>query len=126
MFESMQNRIARVSKCKYKVINFEKITDGNQIKHNPKWPHIIKYYKNPYKILIIGGPGSGETNALLELRNHLQNIDKTYLYAEDLYEGKYQFLINKCEKVGLHHFNDPKAFAEYSNDMQDVYKKYDS
>ena len=35
---------------------------------------------------------------------------------------KYQYLINKCEKVGLNHFNDPKAFIEYSNDMQDVYK----
>ena len=34
----------------------------------------------------------------------------------------YQYLINKCEKVGLIYFNDPKAFMEYSNDMQDVYK----
>ena len=31
-------------------------------------------------------------------------------------------LINKREKVGLDHFDDPKAFMEYSNDMQDVYK----
>ena len=35
---------------------------------------------------------------------------------------KYQYLINKREKVGLNHFNDPKAFIEYLNDMQDVYK----
>ena len=35
---------------------------------------------------------------------------------------KYQYLINKCEKVGLDHFKDPKTFMEYSNDMQDVYK----
>ena len=35
---------------------------------------------------------------------------------------KYQYLINKREKVGLNHFNDPKAFKEYSNDMQDVYQ----
>ena len=35
---------------------------------------------------------------------------------------KYQYLINKREKVGLNHFNDPKAFMEYSNDMKDVYK----
>ena len=34
----------------------------------------------------------------------------------------YQYLINKCKKVGISHFNDPKAFMEYSNDMQDVYK----
>ena len=32
------------------------------------------------------------------------------------------FLINKRESIGLKHFNDPKAFIEYSNDMQDVYK----
>ena len=35
---------------------------------------------------------------------------------------KYQYLINKREKVGINHFNDPKAFMEYFNDMQDVYK----
>ena len=45
-----------------------------------------------------------------------------YIYAKDPYETKYQYLINKREKVGLDHFNDLKAFMEYSNDMQDVYK----
>ena len=44
------------------------------------------------------------------------------MHAKDLYEPKYQFLINKRESTGLKHFNDPKAFIEYSNDMQDVYK----
>ena len=44
------------------------------------------------------------------------------MYAEDLCEAKYQFLINKRESTGLKHFNDPEAFIEYSNDMQDVYK----
>ena len=39
---------------------------------------------------------------------------------------KYQYLINKREKVGLNHFNDPKAFMEYSNDMQDVYKNIEN
>ena len=29
---------------------------------------------------------------------------------------------NKRESPGLKHLNDPKAFIEYSNDMQDVYK----
>ena len=36
--------------------------------------------------------------------------------------NKYQYLINKREKVGINHFSDPKAFMEYFNDMQDVYK----
>ena len=53
------------------------------------------------------------------------DIDKIYLYAKDPYEDKYQFLINKRESVGLKHFNDPKAFIEYSNDMHDVYKNID-
>ena len=44
------------------------------------------------------------------------------MYAKDPYEAKYQFLINKTEGTMLKHFNDPKAFIEYSNDTQDVYK----
>ena len=50
------------------------------------------------------------------------NIHKIYLYAKDPYEVKYQCLIKKKESVGINHFNDPKAFTEYSNDMRDVYK----
>ena len=45
------------------------------------------------------------------------------MYAKDPYEVKCQHLVNKREKVGLDHFNDTKAFIEYSNGMQDVYKK---
>ena len=45
-----------------------------------------------------------------------------YLYAKDPCEAKYQYLINKREKLGLDHFKDPKTFIEYSNDMQDAYK----
>ena len=77
---------------------------------------------HPYRILIIGGSGSGKTNALLNLINNQPDIDKIYLYAKDPYEAKYQFLIKKRESTGLNNFNDPKAFIEYSNDMQDVYK----
>ena len=55
------------------------------------------------------------------IKNQL-DIDKIYLYAKDPYEAKYQYLINKSEKVGLNHYNDPKAFMEYSNDMQYLYK----
>ena len=44
------------------------------------------------------------------------------MYAKDPYEDKYQFLINKKESTGLKHFNYPRANAEYSNNMQDVYK----
>ena len=47
------------------------------------------------------------------------------MYTKDPYEAKYQYLINKREGVGINHFNDPKAFIEYSNDMHDVYKNID-
>ena len=80
------------------------------------------YFRFPYIILIIRGSGSGKTNALLNLVNYQPDIYKIYSYAKDPYEAKYQFLINKRESTGLKHFNDPKAFIEYSNDMQDVYK----
>ena len=60
---------------------------------------------------------------ILNLINNQPDIDKIYLYAKDPYEAKYQHLINQREKVGLYHLDDLKVFIEYSNDMQDVYKK---
>ena len=66
-----------------------------------------------------------KTNVLLNLIENQPDIDKIYLYAKDLHEAKYQYWINKREGVGIDHFNDPKAFIEYSNDMQDVYKNID-
>ena len=53
------------------------------------------------------------------------DIDKIYLYEKDPYESKCQYLINKREGVGINHFNNPKAFIEYSNNMHDVYKNID-
>ena len=64
-------------------------------------------------------------NALLNLVSNQPDIDKIYLYAKDPYKAKYQYLINKREKVGLNHYDDLKAFIEYSNYMQDVYKNID-
>ena len=101
------------------MINFDEYTNENKINHNPNWPYIPDH---PYRILIIGGSGSGKTNALLNLINNQPDIDKIYLYAKDPYEDKYQLLINKRESMGLKYFNNPKAFIEYSNDMYDIYK----
>ena len=61
----------------------------------------------------------------MNLINNQPDIDKIYLYARDLYEAKYEFLINKRKSIELKHFDDTKAFTEYSNDMQDVYKNTD-
>ena len=58
----------------------------------------------------------------MNLINQQSDIDNIYLYAEDPYEAKYQFLINTQENTGLTHFNDSKVFIEYSNDMDDIYK----
>ena len=73
-------------------------------------------------MLIIGGSGSGKTNSLFNLINQQPDIDKIYLYAKDPYEAKYQFLIKKQEDVGTNHFKDSKAFIEYSNNMDHIYK----
>ena len=100
------------------MINFDEYTNENKIEHNSNWPYIPDH---PYRILIVGGSGSGKTNVLFNLINNQPDIDKMYLYAEDPCEAKYQYLINKREKVGVSHYKDPKAFIEYSNDMQDVY-----
>ena len=101
------------------MINFDEYTSENRTEHNPKWPYIPDH---PFRILIIGGSWSGKTNALLNLIENQRDIDKIYLYAKDPYEAKYQYLVNKREGVGINHFNDLKAFIEYSNDMSDVYK----
>ena len=101
------------------MINFDDYVNENKTEHNKNWPYIPRHR---YKILIIEGSGSGKTNVLLNLIENQPDIDKIYLYAKDPYEAKYQYLINKRESVGINHFNDPKAFIEYSNDMRDVYK----
>ena len=98
------------------MINFDEYTNENKREHNPNWPYIPDH---PYLILIIVGSGKGKTNALLNVINNEPNIDKIYLYAKDPDKDKYQYLINKRESVGLKHFNDPKAFIDYSNDIHD-------
>ena len=100
------------------MINFD-VTNEETKEHNPNWPRIPD---NPYRMLIIGGSGSGKTNSLFNLIIHQPDIDKFYLYTKDPYEAKYQFLIKKRERTGFKHFNDSKAFNEYSNEMNDIYK----
>ena len=101
------------------MINLDSITNENNKEHNEKWPYIPDHL---YRIIIIGGSRSGKTNALLNLINKQNDIDKIYLYAKDLSEPKYEFLIKKCENAGIKHLNDPNAFIECSNTMDDVYQ----
>ena len=63
------------------VFNVCDYVNDNKTEHNPNWPYI-------------------PANALLNLINNRPDIDKIYLYAKDLYEDKYQLLINKRESTG--------------------------
>ena len=77
-----------------------------------------------FRVLIIGPSGSGKTNLLLNIIQKLNDtdpIDKIYLYAKDLSEPKYEYLINKSEEAGNKYFKGPTAFIEYSIDMNDVF-----
>ena len=100
------------------MINLDNTVNNNNEKHNEKWSYIPD---RPYRILIIGGSGSRKTNTLLHLINEQKDIDKIYLYAKDLSESKYEYLIRNRENTGIKHLNDSKAFIECSNTMNDVY-----
>ena len=54
--------------------------------------------------------------------NEQNDTDKIYLYARDLNEPKYKYLIKKREDVGIKHANNPNAFIECSNAIDDVYE----
>ena len=91
------------------MFNLDNITEKD---NNKDWP---------YRKLIIGPSGSGKTNYLLNLIQKDNNIiDKIYLYAKDLEEPKYELLINKKEKAGINFNNDPNAFIEYSDSVDDI------
>ena len=77
--------------------------------HNKKWPYIPDHQ---YRILIIGGSGSGKSNVLLNLIKKQDDIDKIYFYAKDLSEPNYGFFIEKREDVVTKHLNDSNGFTE--------------
>ena len=66
--------------------NFDEYASENRTNHNPDYLYVSDH---PYRILIIGGSGSGKTNALINLIEDQPDIDKIYLYAKDPYEDKY-------------------------------------
>ena len=101
------------------MFNLDAIINKNNKADDKKWP---------YRMLIIGPSGSGKTNALLSLiqkQNNDSPIVKIYLYVKDLSEPKYQLLIERRENAGIKNYDDPSAFIEYSNTMDDVYNNID-
>ena len=75
----------------------------------------------PSRKLIIGASGSGKTNYLLNsIQRDTNIVDKIYLCSKDLEEPKYKLLIDKREKAGINFNNDPTAFIEYYNFMDDI------
>ena len=102
-----------ITKC------LDSITNKNNKEHNKKWPYIPDYLD---RILIIGGSGSGKANALINLINEQNDIDKIYLNAKDLSKPKYDILVKNHENVGIKHLNDQNAFIECSNRTDEVYE----
>ena len=69
----------KISVFNVQMINFDDYVNENKTEHNKNWPYIPD---KPYRILIIGGSGSGKTNVLLNLIENQPDIDKMYLYAK--------------------------------------------
>ena len=91
------------------MVNLDSITNWNNKK---RW-YIPDH---PYRILIIDASGSGKINALINLINEQDCVDKNYLYAQDLNE--YEVLIKKRKDAGMHlHLN---ALIECFNTMDDI------
>ena len=91
------------------MINFDDVTKEYVKEHNIIW-------------LQIPDPPIQKIDSWRFLISHQPDINKIYLYAENLYKGKYQLFINKQENTGLKHFNYSKAFIQYSNHMDNIYK----
>ena len=91
-----------------------------KINHNPEWPDISDH---AYRVLIIGGSGSGKANVLLNLIKHQRSdVDNIYLYVKDPFASKYQLLFNGREKVWIKELKNSKAFIDYLQATDDVYE----
>ena len=58
------------------MINYDDYVSQNRTEHNRNWQYIPD---KPYRILIIGGSGSGKTNELLNLIENQPDIDQIYI-----------------------------------------------
>ena len=101
------------------MFNLDAITNKNNKDDDKKWS---------YRMLLVGPSGSVKTNSLLNLIQKQDNavlLTRFIMYAKDLSEPKYQFLIEKREDSGIKNLDDPSGLIEYSNTMDDVYNNID-
>ena len=63
---------------------------------------------------------------LIKEQDYQDVIDKIYLYARDLSEPKYEYLIKKREDAGIKNLNNPNAFILCLNTLDDVYEDIDN
>ena len=91
------------------MINFDDVRKENIKQLNPNQPQVSDH---PYRILRVGGSGSGKVNSLFNLISCQLHFDKIYFYAKDPYEATYQFLSNKRKGRGLKHLNNSKGFIK--------------
>ena len=96
------------------MISFDNYTNENKTEHNSR----SSIQNNNNRRFWIR-----KNKFIIKLNKQSVDNDEIYLYGKDFYEAKYQYFIKKREKVGLKHYDDPKVFIEYSNDMQGVCKK---
>ena len=109
-----------ILKIIYKTLNLDNIVINKNENKDTTGSSSLEHNTWPFRMLIIGPSGSGKTNVLLHLINNSHPIDKIYLYAKDLHEPKYEYLINKREETGIKNFIDAHAFIDYSDDMNEV------
>ena len=91
-----------------------------KVNHNPNKAYIPDH---PYRIVIIGGSGTGKTNVLLNLiKNKRPGIYKIYLCVKDPFKWRYQLLINGSESIGIKKSKKSKVFINCLKTFNDVYE----
>ena len=96
--------------------------ESDKINHNPIWSYIPNH---PYSVFIIGGTRSGKTNVLVNLIKHQwPDIEKICLYVKESFKSKYQLFINRRKKAGISCAKNSKAFIDYSQIIDNVYKNF--
>ena len=103
------------------MFNYDYITKESTKENSSNQPQIPEHR---YRILTVGCSGSAKKKALIDLISQQADIDKIILHAKDPYEAKYQFQISKRKGTGIKHLNDSEAFTEYSNNKDDICRKY--